>query len=288
MLTVVNGDRVYSLSTLVATYRATLYPHQRWSTSKSYWLNVIAEDLGNDRIENIDADRLVRWALASNRSAQSMRCMLATLGAVMSAGEILWGVKCNPGAPREAQRRLAMQGRVAKPRARNERVSEAEISAIMDEWGASAIPADICLALVDTALRSGELCRIRWDDINLARRTMLVRDRKHPTEKRGNHQLLPLLGRSLPIVAAQPRTRSGPFPFAQENVSAAWRRASRRAGLGHLHVHDLRHEGISRRFEAGWSIPQVAALSGHRSWEMLKRYTHITPQHLLALEEAAE
>ncbi|TIN81271.1 tyrosine-type recombinase/integrase, partial [Mesorhizobium sp.] len=39
--------------------------------------------------------------------------------------------------------------------------------------------------------------------------------------------------------------------------------------------HDLRHEGISRLFELGWNIPHVAAVSGHRSWTNLKRYTHI-------------
>jgi integrase len=42
-----------------------------------------------------------------------------------------------------------------------------------------------------------------------------------------------------------------------------------------LHFHDLRHEGISRLFEAGWDIPHVALVSGHRSWSSLQRYAHI-------------
>ncbi|MGA8419323.1 MAG: tyrosine-type recombinase/integrase, partial [Pseudolabrys sp.] len=42
-----------------------------------------------------------------------------------------------------------------------------------------------------------------------------------------------------------------------------------------LRFHDLRHEGISRLFEMGRTIPQAAAVSGHRSWTSLKRYTHI-------------
>jgi integrase len=42
-----------------------------------------------------------------------------------------------------------------------------------------------------------------------------------------------------------------------------------------LHFHDLRHEGISRLFEVGRSIPQVAAVSGHRSWQSLQRYAHL-------------
>ncbi|MGA6995231.1 MAG: hypothetical protein WBZ22_03140 [Pseudolabrys sp.] len=42
-----------------------------------------------------------------------------------------------------------------------------------------------------------------------------------------------------------------------------------------LRFHDLRHEGISRLFEIGRTIPQAAAVSGHRSWTSLKRYTRI-------------
>ena len=42
-----------------------------------------------------------------------------------------------------------------------------------------------------------------------------------------------------------------------------------------MHFHDLRHEGVSRLFEKGLTIPHVATVSGHRSWQSLKRYTHI-------------
>jgi len=46
-------------------------------------------------------------------------------------------------------------------------------------------------------------------------------------------------------------------------------------------LHDLRHEGISRLFERGLNIPEVALISGHLSWNTLKRYTHIKPQTVL-------
>ena len=47
-----------------------------------------------------------------------------------------------------------------------------------------------------------------------------------------------------------------------------------------LHFHDLRHEGVSRMFEAGYAIQQVAVVSGHKSWNQLKRYTQIKPESL--------
>ena len=47
-----------------------------------------------------------------------------------------------------------------------------------------------------------------------------------------------------------------------------------------LHFHDLRHEGTSRLFEAGFAIEQVSLVTGHKDWKMLRRYTHIRPEAL--------
>jgi site-specific recombinase XerD len=48
-----------------------------------------------------------------------------------------------------------------------------------------------------------------------------------------------------------------------------------------LHFHDLRHETISRLFEAGFRIEQVAMVSGHRDWPMLGRYVHPRAEDLV-------
>jgi integrase len=67
------------------------------------------------------------------------------------------------------------------------------------------------------------------------------------------------------------------FPLSPNAVRLAWERVKRRAGIDDLHFHDLRHEAISRFFELGLSIPEVALISGHRDFKMLFRYTHLRP-----------
>jgi integrase len=52
------------------------------------------------------------------------------------------------------------------------------------------------------------------------------------------------------------------------------KRLRRRAGVSGLRFHDLRHEAVSRFFEKGLNMPEVAAISGHRDPRMLMRYTH--------------
>jgi len=68
------------------------------------------------------------------------------------------------------------------------------------------------------------------------------------------------------------------FPYTTDAISARFTRACQLLEIEDLHFHDLRHDGISRLFEIRWqggSIPHVAAVSGHRSWKSLQRYTHV-------------
>jgi integrase len=63
------------------------------------------------------------------------------------------------------------------------------------------------------------------------------------------------------------------FPGVTGNAANhAWDRIVERAQINNLHFHDLRHEAISRFFEKGLSVPEVAVFSGHRDFRMLFRY----------------
>ena len=54
-------------------------------------------------------------------------------------------------------------------------------------------------------------------------------------------------------------------------------------GIEDLHFRDLRHEGTSRLFEAGLQIEQVALVTGHKDWKMLKGYTHLSPDTIVRM-----
>lgn len=70
------------------------------------------------------------------------------------------------------------------------------------------------------------------------------------------------------------------FPYAHKSAGTAFTRAVGDLKIEDLHFHDLRHEGTSRLFEAGFSIQQVALVTGHKDWKMLRRYTHLKPEAL--------
>lgn len=63
-------------------------------------------------------------------------------------------------------------------------------------------------------------------------------------------------------------------------VNRALQRAALKAGVPNLCLYTLRHSFISRLVQAGVSLPEVAALAGHRDIRMTMRYAHLAPQHL--------
>ena len=62
---------------------------------------------------------------------------------------------------------------------------------------------------------------------------------------------------------------------------SAWQSLIKHTEIKGLRFHDLRHEAISRFFEMGLSVPEVALISGHRDYRMLQRYTHLRPEQVV-------
>lgn len=98
---------------------------------------------------------------------------------------------------------------------------------------------------------------------------------KHPGQKKGNDVWCELPPEALQVVKSMPKLNAEIFPFGTDAISAAFTRACKVLGIADLHFHDLRHEGVSRLFEMGRTIPLAASVSGHRSWSSLQRYAQI-------------
>ena len=137
---------------------------------------------------------------------------------------------------------------------------------------------DLVLFLIFSARRSAEMCRICWTDLDDEHQRVLVRDMKHPRKKQGNHKWVHLPPRAWAVVQSQPRVDERIFPYNERTVGSFFQRACRHMNVAivDLRLHDLRHEGTSHYFELGWDIPRVGMVTGHGSWDNLKRYTHLS------------
>ena len=98
---------------------------------------------------------------------------------------------------------------------------------------------------------------------------------KHPGDKMGNDTWVELPDPACAMIEAMAKVSDRIFPFTADALSAAFTRACKALAIDNLHFHDLRHEGASRLFEMGRTIPQAASVTGHRSWSSLQRYAHL-------------
>lgn len=134
----------------------------------------------------------------------------------------------------------------------------------------------VVLFALETALRRGEILNVGWHHIDLERRSLVI-----PESKNGHSRVIPLTANAVRILERMDRDQEKPFPVTPNAFRLAWQRLTRRAKIDDLHFHDLRHEAISRFFEMGLTIPEVASISGHRVIRMLMRYGHADPANLL-------
>lgn len=130
---------------------------------------------------------------------------------------------------------------------------------------------------LETAMRQGEIVRLRWQYVNIKRRTAFL-----PDTKNGEPRAVPLSSVAITVLTTLPRSINGEvFPgVTAEAIKKAFIRATHRAGIKDLHFHDLRHEATTRLFERGLNIMEVSSITGHRDLQMLRRYTHLRAEDL--------
>ena len=132
---------------------------------------------------------------------------------------------------------------------------------------------------IETAMRRGEIAAMRWDHLDRKARVLLI-----PETKTGTPRRVPLSTAALGVLDQIPRRLDGRvWGMRPDSISQAFERVCKAAGIEGLTFHDLRHEATSRLFEKGLNPMQVAAITGHKTLQMLKRYTHLRAEDLVGM-----
>lgn len=233
------------------------------------------------RLTSSDLVQHVQERLAGGVSPATAGNDLAWLGSVLRAARSAWGLPVQPNLAedaRDACRRLRLVG---KSKQRDRRPTVDELQRLLAHFRASRrleMPmADIVEFAVASARRQEEICRLMWADLRESTSSIVVRDVKHPGGSVGNDVEAKLTAEAMAIIQRQPRTAPQIFPYNSKSVGSNFTRACQILGIDDLHFHDLRHEATSRLVEAGYSVPEVALFTLHRSWKDLQRYANLRP-----------
>ena len=124
-----------------------------------------------------------------------------------------------------------------------------------------------------TGMRRSELLQLQNSDVNRDQQLLLVANSKN-----GCHRYIPMSAEL--IEQLPPPNHDRIFALSPQSVTSRWARLRDKLELGDVRFHDLRHEAISRFFEMGLTVPEVASISGHKTISMLFRYAHADTQRL--------
>jgi len=262
--------------------------------SKAFCLDQLREKLGKVRLGDLDRERLIQFGRERAREGAgpvTLGVDFAYIKTVIAHAAAVHEIPISPEPVFLARIALKRLGLIGKGKERDRRPTDKELERIVEYADANPrqlIPVGrIVRFAIATAMRQEEICRICWSDVDAEKKVVIVRDRKDPRNKKGNDQKVPLLDATGIDAWAILTEQKGAslrteriFPYNGRSVGTAFRRACRELKIEDLHFHDLRHEGASRFFEAGFTIEQVALVTGHKDWKMLRRSTNLRPEDL--------
>lgn len=147
---------------------------------------------------------------------------------------------------------------------------------------------DLYLCAISTGMRLGELTALQWDDVDFARRQILVRNTDKFTTKSGRNRTIPMNARLVDLMEKRRHGGSNSLVFyyrgralTQDIASRHFKDCVLRAKVNpSIHFHSLRHTFATWLVQAGVSIYEVQRLLGHRSIAVTQVYAHLAPSEL--------
>ncbi|MCX2694088.1 site-specific integrase [Pseudomonas sp. DCB_CB] len=242
--------------------------------------------LSAETIANYRDKRLNEPGRAGTTSNNTVRLELALLSHVFTVAIQEWGLGLTFNPVLNIRKPSPGEGR-------NRRLSPDEERRLFAEVNRHSNPmlGWIVGIALETGMRSGEIASLRRPQVDIERRIVRLVDTKNDGQR-----TVPLSKRATALFKAAMMNTARPSdcnlvffgepgkdgkrrPYAFTKI---WGLLVKKLQLSDFRFHDLRHEAVSRLVEGGLSDQEVSSISGHKSMQMLKRYTHLRSEDLVA------
>jgi len=210
------------------------------------------------------------------RAASTVNRYLAALSHVLSVAVKEWHcIDQNP---------VFSVSKLSEPRGRVRFLDEHERRSLIEACKTSdeSVLYPIVLLALSTGARKGEILGLRWRNIDLDRRIAILDDTKN-----AEIRPLPLVGEAFDQLERLSKVRRIDtdlvFPGRTGKpiaIDKVWREALRVAGITDFRFHDLRHTAASYLAMSGATPTEIAAILGHKTLQMVKRYAHLGDSHV--------
>ena len=272
-------DQGYRLQDAFDRYITEILPGKKPTTQTRDRGSIrrLCRDYGDVALAKIDGQMLsamIRQWQGSGLGANSIRLYLAHLSHLYNVARKEWGMV-------ELVNPVELVRKPKLPQGRDRRLVGDEEARLLAACAAmNPELADIVIVAIETAMRQGEIVGMEWRHVNWLDHTVYL-----PDTKNGTARLVPLSVRAEEALQRQQARGTGKegkvWKYTNDGLRASYTKAIKRAGIAGLTFHDLRHEATSRLCEKGLPIMTVQAITGHKSTQMMKRYTHISGKVLV-------
>jgi len=241
------------------------------------WEVIRLRKLGRDpiaqkRLSKVDPSDIAAWRdqQLKTLAPASVHREMELLSGVFSVARKEWGwIDRNP---------MTDVRRPKKPPPRDRRVSQSELDALAQSAGddlstVTARTFHAFLFAIETAMRSGEIVGLSWEDISLSNRVAHL-----PMTKNGTARDVPLSREAIRLLEALPHMEPV-FGLDSGQRDALWRKVRDRAGVADLRFHDARHEAITR-LARKLDVLDLARMVGHKNLSQLQAYYNATASEI--------
>ncbi|MHB8422347.1 MAG: tyrosine-type recombinase/integrase [Leptospirales bacterium] len=226
-------------------------------------------------LASIQGKDIAAWRdarIKSGSSANTVRLDLAIISHLFEIARKEWGMEGLKNPVKSI--RLP-----SPPSGRDRRLQPGELEKLLECL--SEEMSQVVRFALETAMRRGELAGMTWDMVDLKKRTVTLPETK---TKNGQKRIVPLSSVAVTILKDRLSTRridGKVWDIGLDAISQDFAKACHKAEISDLHFHDLRHEATSRLFEKGFDTMEVRTITGHKTLQMLARYTHLRAEDLV-------
>lgn len=252
---------------LKETEHKATHEDDRWILRRldTHLFNVKLADIDRDKLDAITVARL-----ADGMENGTVNRMLAVIRAILRRAALEWGWL-------EQVPKVRM---LPVPKRRIRFLTQAEARLLLAELPEHL--ADMARFSLETGLRQANVIDLQWSQVDLTRRCAWI----HPDQAKARRAIaVPLSPAAVEIIRAQiGKSQSHVFSYKGKPVTVvntkAWRAALKRSGIEDFRWHDLRHTWASWHAQAGTPLNVLQELGGWESVEMVRRYAHLSGEHL--------
>ena len=285
-----NHSEKLTISQALTRYTKEVTPTKKESTQKRELgrAKQLKSQLGRYSMAALSAEIISNYRdnrQEEGKSASTVRLELALLSHLYSTAIKEWGLGLVSNPVINVRKPSPSKGR-------NRRLVDDEEERLLKACDKHSNPflGWIVRIALYTAMRQGEILSLEKSNVSLDRRLVTLHNTKN-----NDSRTVPLSDKALSVFKAALENPIRPINtnllfFGEPGkdgkrrsytLNRVWSTALKRAEISDLRFHDLRHEATSRFVEAGLSDQEVASITGHKSMQMLRRYTHLRSEDLV-------